>query len=364
MTHVERIWEKMNENGMEAVLVSSVINQFYIGNFDYTDGYVLVLRDKAYLLADFRYIEAAKAAVRDSGLEPYVEVVMPDTSMLRYAAGLLERHNVKTVHYEERELTCEVRDRVEEIFGAVGVEIKSGASVIFADARRVKDADEIAKICRAQALTDAAFAHILEFINPDRTELDVALELEFFMRAHGSQGTAFDTIAVSGSASSLPHGVPRPVKLEKGFLTMDFGAKVDGYCSDMTRTVVIGKADEEMKRLYNTVLTAQTTAISSLREGMNCSDADKVARDIIDNAGYKGYFGHSLGHGVGLFIHEEPSFSSRSADKLERGHVVTVEPGIYIEGRYGCRIEDMIAVLDDGSIIDLTHSPKELIELC
>ncbi|MBE6694005.1 MAG: aminopeptidase P family protein [Ruminococcaceae bacterium] len=364
MTHIERIWERMNKEGAEAIFVSSAINQFYVGGFDYTDGYVLVLPDKGYLLADFRYIEAAKAAIVESGLGEFIEVVMPDTSMLRYVAGLLEKHGVKTVLYEERELTCAVRDRVEEIFGAVGVEVKSGASAIFADTRRVKDADEIAKICRAQALTDAAFEHILGYINPDRTELDVALELEFFMRAHGSQGTAFETIAVSGSASSRPHGVPRPVKLEKGFLTMDFGARVDGYCSDMTRTVVIGKADDEMKRLYNTVLEAQTTAISSLYEGMTCSDADKVARDIIDNAGYKGYFGHSLGHGVGLFIHEEPRFAATAGEELERGHVVTVEPGIYIEGKYGCRIEDMIAVQDDGSIIDLTHSPKELIELC
>ena len=364
MTHVERIWDKMNESGMEAILVSSVINQFYVGNFDYTDGYVLVLNDKAYMLADFRYIEAAKAAVKNSGLESYVEVVMPDTSMLRFAAGLLEKHNVKTLHYEERELTCADRDRAAEIFGAVGVEMTAGASVVFADARRAKDADEIAKICRAQALTDAAFEHILGYINPDRTELDIALELEFFMRANGSQGTAFDTIAVSGRASSLPHGVPRPVKLERGFLTMDFGAKVDGYCSDMTRTVVIGKADEDMKRMYNTVLTAQTSAIDALVVGMNCADADKVARDIINNAGYEGYFGHGLGHGVGLFIHEEPRFSKTSTEKLEIGHVVTVEPGIYIEGRYGCRIEDMIAVQEDGSIINLTHSPKELIELC
>ncbi len=364
MTHVERIWQRMKRDGAEAILVSSAINQFYVGNFDYTDGYVLVLQDKAYLLADFRYIEAAKAAVRDSGLSDFVDVVMPDTSMLRYAAGLLEKHGIKTALYEERELTCAVRDRVAEIFGAVGVEIKSGASVIFADARRVKDDAEIEKICRAQELTDAAFAHILEYINPDRTELDVALELEFFMRAHGSQGTAFETIAVSGSASSRPHGVPRPVKLEKGFLTMDFGAKVDGYCSDMTRTVVIGKADEDIKRVYNTVLRAQTGAIAGLYEGMKCADADKIARDIIDNAGYKGYFGHSLGHGVGLFIHEEPRFAATSTETLERGHVVTVEPGIYIEGKYGCRIEDMIAVREDGSIIDLTHSPKELIELC
>jgi Xaa-Pro aminopeptidase len=146
---------------------------------------------------------------------------------------------------------------------------------------------------------------------------------------------------------------------------MDFGARVDGYCADMTRTVVIGKADEEIKKVYNTVLRAQTTAIESLRVGLPCAEADKIARDIIDGAGYKGLFGHSLGHGVGLYIHEAPRFAaSVPADVLlAPGHVVTVEPGIYIEGKYGCRIEDMIAVLEDGTIHDFTKSPKELIEL-
>jgi len=181
----------------------------------------------------------------------------------------------------------------------------------------------------------------------------------------GSEGVAFETIAVSGSASSLPHGVPRNVKLERGFLTMDFGAKRDGYCSDMTRTVVIGKADEDIKRLYNTVLQAQTAALDFIKEGVSCKEADTVARDIIDNAGYKGYFGHSLGHGVGMYIHESPRFSQAVAPdyKLQRGHIVTVEPGIYIEGLYGCRIEDMIGIMPDGSMYNFTHSRKDLIEL-
>ena len=219
---------------------------------------------------------------------------------------------------------------------------------------------------KAQSITDAAFAHIIKFITPNMTEIEVALELEFFMRRMGSEGVAFDTIAVSGSASSLPHGVPRNVKLEKGFFTMDYGAKFDGYCSDMTRTVVLGKADADMKKLYNTVLTAQKAALEHIKEGNLCRDCDKIARDIIDNAGYKGRFGHSLGHGVGMYIHEAPTLSGKAPEdlRLTRGHVVTDEPGIYIEGLYGCRIEDMIAIMpDDGSTYDFTQSPKELIEL-
>lgn len=359
MSHLSKLQSAMKAASAEAIIVSSEINQRYLSGLNYTDGFVVVLPEKAFLLADFRYIEDARTVVDASEFE----IVMPDRSMLAYVNAILSDHGVKTALFEEATLSYSLLERFQNTFE--GVELVSGGSAMIDDLRLCKDEAEIAKMTRAQKLTDDAFAHILDFINPDRTEVEVALELEFFMRAHGSEGTAFDTIAVSGTNSSRPHGVPRPVKLEKGFFTMDFGARVDGYCADMTRTVVIGKADEDIKRLYNTVLRAQTTAIDSLRVGMKCADADKIARDIIDGAGYKGLFGHSLGHGVGLYIHENPRLAaSVPADvTLRPGHVVTVEPGIYIEGKYGCRIEDMIAVLPDGTIHDFTQSPKELIEL-
>ena len=172
------------------------------------------------------------------------------------------------------------------------------------------------------------------------------------------------SIAVSGSASSLPHGVPRDRVLEKGFLTMDFGARCKNYCADMTRTVVIGKADNEMKRLYRTVLAAQEAALDYVGGGLFCSAVDKVARDIIDHAGYEGCFGHGLGHGVGRYIHEAPrvSFVAPEDKLLEPGQVITVEPGIYIAGKYGCRIEDMVAITEDGCR-NFAHRPKELIEM-
>ena len=196
------------------------------------------------------------------------------------------------------------------------------------------------------------------------TELDVAVELEYAMRKGGADSFAFETIAVSGDASALPHGTPRNVKLKSGFLTMDFGARVEGYCSDMTRTIVIGKADEDIKRLYNTVLKAQTEALAYLKEGADCGEADKIARDVIDSIPeYKGAFGHSLGHSVGLFIHESPRLYSRGfGRKLRAGEIVTVEPGIYLFGKYGCRIEDMVAITPDG-IHNFAHSSKELIEI-
>ena len=246
-----------------------------------------------------------------------------------------------------------------------GCELISGASEILKELRAVKTDEELRRITEAQRITDAAFLHILEFISPERTEKEVALELEFFMRKSGAEGVAFDTIAVSGASSSLPHGIPSDRKLQGGFLTMDFGAKYMGYCSDMTRTVVIGKADEEMKLVYETVLKAQTAALNGIHGGMSCRDADALARDVIREAGYGASFGHSLGHGVGMFIHEFPNLSPRAAESstLKTGHVVTVEPGIYLEGRFGCRIEDMIAILSDGSVHNFTKSPKELIEL-
>lgn len=359
MSRLTNFKNKMIEAGFDAAILSSAVNQRYMTDFDYTDGYVLITKNASYVLADFRYIEAARATV-DSG---EYEVVMPEGSMLVCLASLLDSNECKTVAFEDVTLSVADLERMKKTF--VGKELVAGASRLADDLRLYKDAGEIEKMKKAQAITDAGFAHMLEWLTPNVTEIEAALELEFFMRKMGSEGVAFETIAVSGSASSLPHGVPRNVKLEKGFFTMDFGARVEGYCSDMTRTVVIGKADEDMKKLYNTVLMAQTAALDFIKEGINCKDADTVARDIINNAGYKGRFGHSLGHGVGMYIHESPRLSQAVAPdyKLQRGHIVTVEPGIYIEGLYGCRIEDMVGIMPDGSVYNFTHSKKDLIEL-
>ena len=241
----------------------------------------------------------------------------------------------------------------------------SGGSKILTSLRSVKTAEELERMARAQEITDRAFTHILSFLSPEVTEREVALELEFFMRRNGAEACAFSTIAVSGSASSLPHGVPRSCRLERGLLTMDFGARVEGYCSDMTRTVCIGKASEEEKTVYNTVLSAQRAALDFVAEGVSCREADAKARSVIEKAGYGPYFGHSLGHGVGMLVHESPSLSPKAPEDsvLKRGNVVTVEPGIYLEGRFGCRIEDMVAIDLDGSVRNFTKSPKELIEI-
>ncbi len=358
MSHLSKFQAALADKGFDAAIVSDKLNQHYLSGFDFDDGLVLVTVKSAYLLTDFRYIEAAKANVTSK-----MQVLMPAHGLLPEIAGLLSDNAAKAVAVEEASLSLASYKKYTSALA--GVTLSDGASAMLEELRLYKDDEELAKIARAQNITDAAFTHILSFIKPEMTEIEVALELEYFMRKSGANGLAFDTIAVSGTNSARPHGVPRHVKLERGFLTMDYGARVDGYCSDMTRTVVLGRADAEIKKVYNTVLAAQKAALDAAAEGIPCRELDKIARDLINKAGYEGCFGHSLGHGVGMFIHESPrlSFAAPEESKLSRGHVVTFEPGIYLEGKYGCRIEDMACIRPDGSFYDFTHSPKELIEL-
>lgn len=227
----------------------------------------------------------------------------------------------------------------------------------------VKSASEIESISKAAALGDRCFSHILGFIEPGMTDQQVADEIGRFLYAGGAEGLAFDTISVSGERSCLPHGEPTDKVIQKGeFLTMDFGAVIDGYCGDMTRTIAIGFVTDEMKRVYETVLEAQLAAIEFIKAGVACFDADKVARDIITNAGYGEYYPHGLGHGVGILVHEAPTLNAKSTEILEKDMVITIEPGIYIPNKFGVRIEDLAIVTDFG-IINKVESKKELIIL-
>ncbi len=350
--HLQKTVNALPE-GMDALLISNCRNQRWITGFNFEDGYVLVTRKNSYLLTDSRYIEAAEKEAQG------VTVLQMTGKRSDMFKGLLEENGVKTVGFEDTWTSVATYENLKKTFSGFEV-IPAGR--LLENLRELKDEHEIDMIISAQRIAEKAFEHILGFINPDRTEQEVALELEFFMRSLGAESTSFPTIAVSGSASALPHGVPRPVKLEKGFFTMDYGALYNGYCSDMTRTVVIGKADDDMKLLYNTVLTAQTAAEEAIAEGVTGAQLDKIARDIIDSTKFKGCFGHSLGHGVGMYIHEAPGVSGGNTQKMQKGHVITIEPGIYVKGQYGCRIEDMAAFREGGPEI-LTKCPKHLIEL-
>lgn len=340
----------------EAFLVTSDVNRFYYTGFRSSAGAVLLTRDDATLLIDFRYFEKAKREVSSCT----VKLSQNQTADVQ---EWVRQHGVHRLYIEVNRTTV---GRFVALTSALeGVEVsKSDKLDAFTDKMRsIKTAEEIALIQQAQKYTDATFAYILDRIEVGRTELEVMLDMEFHMRQMGSEGVSFDFIVVSGQNTSLPHGVPTDKKIVRGdLITMDFGAVYQGYRSDMTRTVAVGEVNEEQLRVYETVLQAQLVAEQAVRAGVVCKDVDKVARDLINEAGYEGCFGHGLGHGVGIEIHENPSFNTRCETVLQPGMILTNEPGIYLEGKFGVRIEDMLCVTDDGCL-NMTSSDKRLIVL-
>lgn len=355
MNKLEKIRNILTEREIDALLISDELNQHYVTDFAFSDGLVLITHNHAELITDFRYLEMA-----ENRANKLFSVSAPENK-IEFIRGTIKADEVKRIGFEGNTLPYGTYFRYCEMFPEIEFFNVGG---VIEELRQIKSTDEIRKIQLAQDITDAAFSHLIRMITPAMTEIEVAAELEYFMKRAGAQGVAFDTIAVSGDASALPHGTPRNQKLKCGFLTLDFGAKLDGYCSDMTRTIVIGKADEDMKKLYNTVLTAQKLALDYISVGADRAVADKIARDYIDSfPEFKGAFGHSLGHSLGLLVHESPSLSRRSNGQVMRlGEIYTVEPGIYIYGKYGCRIEDMVAITGE-KLYNFTHSTKELIEI-
>ncbi len=338
----------------EAMLVESAAARRYLTNFASSDGAVVITPHDAVFLTDFRYIEKARATVTacrvEMAAQPMAQIAALldgcDTLYVEPFCTSLRRHAVLAEALEGVAVSTD--DRMQRELIAL---------------RQRKSPRELAAIRAAQALTDDTFTYILDRIEAGRTEREIMLDMEFYMRRHGSEGVAFDTIVVAGSHSSMPHGVPTDTPVAHGdFVTMDFGAVVDGYRADMTRTVAVGAVTDEMRAVYDTVLTAQTAALAAIRPNAVCRDIDRIARDIIDAAGYDGCFGHGLGHSVGLEIHESPAFNTRCDTPLACGMVMTVEPGIYLDGRFGVRIEDMV-VVTDGGCDNLTRSQKELIIL-
>ena len=352
MNHIAGLRTVLDTIGAEALLLTSEISQRYAVDFAFSDGYVLITPRVAYLVTDARYLEEATSATDD-----VITVVAPAVRR-DFIFDTLNTEGISRVGIEDHALTLA---EFQELFEGSGVDTVPIGNAIEA-LRAVKDGEELSRIRAAQAITDAAYSHILTALTPTMTEVDVVLELEFFMRRNGADGIAFQTIAVSGAASALPHGLPSRRPLSRGFLTMDFGAAVGGYASDMTRTVVLGRATREMKHLYNTVLTSQELGMAAIAPGVAGVLVDGAARAHIDREVYKGLFGHGFGHGVGLEIHEAPRLSLRGCDTLCAGTVVTAEPGIYRMGDYGCRIENRGVVTENGFEC-FTKSTKELIEL-
>lgn len=343
MTRIVRLRSCLKEN--EGVVISGYANIFYFSGFTSEEALLFITQKRSILVTDSRYTVQARQQAKDFEIHDITE------GTEKIASGL----DAAVLGFEESCVTVEQFARFQK-FGKRLVPMQK----LFTKLRSIKDAEEVKRIKNAEALGDEAMTYLLEHLHAGMTEAEAALMLEFYMRKHGASKTSFDTIVASGVRSSMPHGVATDKVIEKGdFVTFDFGCVLDGYCSDMTRTVVIGQCSERQKEIYDTVLKAQIAALGAAEAGKKCRDIDKVARDIITAAGYGKNFGHSLGHSVGIEIHEKPVFSPNSDDVLEKGNVITVEPGIYIDGFGGVRIEDVIAIGEKTE--NLTKSRKDLI---
>ncbi len=348
-TRVERLCEKLHDN--EAIFISSYPNIFYYSGFTSEDAYLLISHNEKFIITDSRYTIQAREQTK--GFE-----------VLDIKEGfeqIFSRTSAMYIGYEENAMSVREYKRLR-------MKLTDNQSFVekqrvINELRSLKDDYEIKKIADAEKIGDEAFSHALGMIKAGMTEREIAFEIEFFMKKHGAAALSFDIIAASGVRSAMPHGTASDKVIENGdFLTLDFGCVYDGYCSDMTRTVVIGKANSRQKEIYDIVLRAQLAALDAIKVGKPCHEVDAAARNLIKDAGYGENFGHGLGHSVGIEIHENPSFSPKCDTEIQNGHVITVEPGIYIDGFGGVRIEDLVAI-QDGKAVNLTHSPKELIEL-
>ncbi|HHW27816.1 MAG TPA: aminopeptidase P family protein [Firmicutes bacterium] len=349
-SRLEAIRAKMGDEQVDGFLVTSMTNWRYVSGFTGDAGCLLVTHDKAFLLTDSRYVEQAEKQCPGFS----VKKTTHDEDVLK---DVVRKEGVKRLAFEKRHTSYEewekLRDRLSD------VELK-GITGWVENLRMVKTPEEIELIARAQEIADDAFALLFQSIRKGAREEDLALELEFTMRKMGAESVSFPIIVVSGERSSLPHGTPTGKTLADGdFVTFDFGATYQGYHSDETRTFVIGHLDKKHEEVYGIVLEAQEAALRAVKPGVLARDVDLAGRKVIEDAGYGEYFGHGIGHGVGLEIHEGPSVSVKSETVLEPGMVITIEPGIYIPGFGGVRVEELVVVTDDGMRV-LTQSPKEL----
>lgn len=351
---LQRLRIRMQELGLEALFITNPYNRRYMTGFTGSAGFVLVTHDKAILYTDFRYRTQAPLQAK------YYEVIEHGALVTDTVKQTLQQLGIHRLGIEQNDVS----------FGAYQVYAKAleGIQLVPTDylvelLRMQKDEAEIQILQEAADIADLTFTHILGYLKPGISELDVALEMEFFMRKNGATSSSFDTIIASGERSALPHGVASERKLQSNeFVKLDFGAYYKGYCSDMTRTVVLGKPSEQHRRIYEIVLEAQLHALEHIRSGMTGIEGDALARDVIKKHGYGDQFGHGTGHGLGMEIHENPRLNQQDQTVLKPGMVVTVEPGIYLPNFGGVRIEDDIVIMDTGIKI-LTQSTKQLIAI-
>lgn len=337
----------------EAALIFTPVGRQYISGFCSSLGYLFITQDASVLFVDGRYIEAAETKVSKD------ITVLLITDLAKQVKSLLKENNIKTLITETSVTVSDIKD-FEKLFGTAVCPSQSLEEKL-KSLRLVKSENEIECILKAQQIAEMAFDDILNFIRPGVTENEIAARLEYVMKVAGSEEPSFSTIAVTGQKTSMPHGTPSDIKVKTGdFITMDFGAVYGGYHSDMTRTIAVGSVTDEMKMVYNTVLKANIKALEAVKAGITAAEVDLAARNVIKAAGYGEYFTHSTGHGVGLDIHEAPTVSFKNTSPLLEGAIITIEPGIYIKGKFGVRIEDMVIVTKNGCN-NLTKAPKSLI---
>ncbi|AEG61307.1 aminopeptidase P family protein [Desulforamulus ruminis] len=342
--------QRMAEKEIPYLLVSKPENRYYLSGFTGSTGVLLIGLATADFLTDFRYTGQAQQQC------PHYRIVKAEGPLLAAAAELIIKYQGQKLYIEENHLTVKQFQELQEKLP--GVKLESSRELI-EELRMVKNPGEMEPLRQAMAIGDQALAHILKYVKPGVSEWDLALELEFYMRRQGASGVAFETIMASGPRSALPHGVASQRILQAGdLLTMDFGCVYQGYHSDMTRTVVLGTPDEKQKEIYQIVLEAQRAGLAAVKQGVKAREVDEAARRVIVAKGYGEFFGHSTGHGVGLAIHEKPRLAATDETILEPGMVVTVEPGIYLPGWGGVRIEDSVLVTPEGCEI-LTSAPKD-----
>lgn len=350
---LKKLRQSLQQADLPALLVTSAHSRRYLTGFTGTAGVAVITANEAFFITDFRYTEQA-----NDQIEGY-EIIEQKTTLIEAVAQLVEDKQLTKLGFEQDAMTYAEYDRYANALKAELVPTSGLVEKI----RLIKTEDELTIIKQACKIADDAYEHILTFIKPGMTELEVSNELEFFMRKQGATSSSFDIIVASGTRSALPHGVATDKVIESGdFVTLDFGAYYNGYVSDVTRTLAVGEPSDKLKEIYQVVLDSQLLALEKIKPGMTGKEADAISRDYIASKGYGEAFGHSLGHGIGLEVHEGPGLSSRSDVVLEPGMVITIEPGIYLPGIGGVRIEDDALVTETG-VEKLTHTSKELVIL-
>ncbi|MDE7260631.1 MAG: Xaa-Pro peptidase family protein [Oscillospiraceae bacterium] len=356
MSRFSKIAEKLDAYGLDAMMITSWPNRLYATQFKSSAGMAIVTKTESYFFTDSRYIEAAEKNITGAD----IRLNTNDVSLTDLANEAIKAHGIQRLGFEDQYAS------VSEFNGwqkkLKGVELVPATGLLL-ELRMVKDEEEVKRLIAAQRIAEKALQDVLDFIKPGKTEKEISAYLQYRMLCHGAEKLSFEPIVVSGANSSMPHGVPTDKPVADGdFITMDFGCVHGGYCSDMTRTVAVGHATGEMEKVYYTVLEAQKAGIAAAKGGVTGKFVHEAGAKVIADAGYGAYFGHGFGHSLGVEIHENPRFAPSNNNPIPAGAVLSAEPGIYLPGRFGVRIEDVIILKEDGCV-DIMEAPHELIIL-